>query len=265
MVNIQQYKRKDDFMKQCKIKNLTIGNDIPKICVPIVASSKEELQKVLPQYADCKDIDVIEWRGDYLSEAANPQYMIELAKEIRSFLPAIPLLFTFRTKKEGGEQEITFSDYANLNLSLAKSGFVDMVDIELFATSDSTELSSLVNQLHQTEAKIIFSNHDFHKTPDEDTILSRLTSMEQLGADIAKIAVMPQSAKDVVTLLSATVKAKESLNIPIVTMSMGKLGAISRISGGTFGSAMTFGALTKASAPGQISVDKLKDFLTTLY
>lgn len=251
-------------MKPLKLKNLMIGNGIPKICVPIVAASKEELHKELAHYTACTDIDLIEWRGDYLPEVMNLGFMTELAKEIRHSLPDLPLLFTFRTKREGGEQEISFSDYKKLNLTLAQSNLVDIIDLELFCTSNTEELTTFVNQLHNTDVKIIFSNHDFSKTPEESVILSRLAAMEKLGADIAKIALMPQNTSDVVTLLSATVKAEHSLNIPVVTMSMGKLGMISRISGGTFGSAITFGSLTKSSAPGQIQVDKLKDILTTL-
>lgn len=251
-------------MKPLKLKNLIIGNGIPKICVPIVAASKEELHKELAHYKACTDIDLIEWRGDYLPEVMNLEFMTELAKEIRHSLPDLPLLFTFRSKREGGEQEISFSDYKKLNLTLAQSNLVDIIDLELFCTSNTEELTTFVNRLHNTDVKIIFSNHDFSKTPEESVILSRLAAMEKLGADIAKIALMPQNTSDVVTLLSATVKAEHSLNIPVVTMSMGKLGMISRISGGTFGSAITFGSLTKSSAPGQIQVDKLKDILTTL-
>lgn len=251
-------------MKPLKLRNLMIGNGIPKICVPIVAASKEELQKELVQYKNCSNIDLIEWRGDYLPEARNLEFMTALAKEIRHTLPDFPILFTFRTKKEGGEQEITFSDYIKLNFTLAQSKLVDIIDLEFFSSSDAEELMDSINKLHHTGVKIILSNHDFSKTLEEQIILSRLSAMEKMGADIAKIALMPQTASDVVTLLSATVKAESSLNIPIVTMSMGKLGMISRISGGTFGSAITFGSLTKSSAPGQIPVDKLKDFLTTL-
>ena len=98
-------------MKPLKLRNLIIGNGIPKICVPIVASSKEELQKELAQYKNCAEIDLIEWRGDFLPDVRNLEFMTELAKEIRHTLPDFPLLFTFRTKKEGGEQDITFSDF----------------------------------------------------------------------------------------------------------------------------------------------------------
>lgn len=250
-------------MKSLNIKNLIIGEGTPKICVPIVATSQDELLQQLPQYQNNTNFDLIEWRGDFLPIINNIDYALQLAKILRKEFPTLPILFTFRTKQEGGEQAISFKDYAKLNLALAKSGLVDLIDLELFATEDSTQLTNLVSQLHATNVKIIFSNHDFSKTPTEETITSRLAAMESFHADIAKIAVMPQNAQDVVTLLAATVKANTILKIPVVTMSMGKLGAISRICGETFGSSITFGSLTKASAPGQISVDKLRDILST--
>ena len=51
---------------------------------------------------------------------------------------------------------------------------------------------------------------------------------------------------------------------PIITMSMGKLGIVSRICGSVFGNAMTFGAAKQASAPGQIEVTKLNDILKVI-
>lgn len=89
--------------------------------------------------------------------------------------------------------------------------------------------------------------------------------MEELGADIAKIAVMPRSARDVLTLLSATDKASQSLSCPVVTMSMKGTGLISRLSGEVFGSCLTFGSVKEASAPGQIEAGKLKDILTAIH
>ena len=52
--------------------------------------------------------------------------------------------------------------------------------------------------------------------------------------------------------------------VPVVTMSMGKMGAISRISGQVFGSAITFASFAEASAPGQIPVDKMDEALTLI-
>ena len=90
--------------------------------------------------------------------------------------------------------------------------------------------------------------------------------MQELGADIPKIAVMPQNKKDVLTLLAATEEmANEYADRPIITMSMAGTGVISRLAGEVFGSALTFGAAAKASAPGQMGVEDLKQVLTLLH
>lgn len=89
--------------------------------------------------------------------------------------------------------------------------------------------------------------------------------MEELGVDILKLAVMPNSPKDVLALLSVTEEMKSLTKNPIVTISMGSLGSISRISGETFGSSVTFGAIGKVSAPGQISVETLFDILNAIH
>jgi len=77
---------------------------------------------------------------------------------------------------------------------------------------------------------------------------------------------MPESAEDVLTLLSATNEMfKKYADRPIVTMSMGPLGVISRMSGEIFGSSMTFGAVGQVSAPGQIPVEQLATALDILH
>ncbi|HFB1518171.1 type I 3-dehydroquinate dehydratase, partial [Neisseria gonorrhoeae] len=92
----------------------------------------------------------------------------------------------------------------------------------------------------------------------------RLKQMEDCGADICKIAVMPQSSEDVLTLLSATLEAKRLVAKPVITMSMGQTGAVSRLAGQVFGSSITFGSGTQNSAPGQIGVSALRAALDCL-
>ncbi|EPC9037185.1 type I 3-dehydroquinate dehydratase, partial [Shigella sonnei] len=112
----------------------------------------------------------------------------------------------------------------------------------------------------------VMSNHDFHKTPEAEEIIARLRKMQSFDADIPKIALMPQSTSDVLTLLTATLEMQEQYaDRPIITMSMAKTGVISRLAGEVFGSAATFGAVKKASAPGQISVNDLRTVLTILH
>ena len=89
--------------------------------------------------------------------------------------------------------------------------------------------------------------------------------MQELGCDLAKYAVMPQCERDVLTLLDATLTMKEHYpDTPVITMSMGPLGAVSRISGELFGSALTFGTAGTASAPGQLPARTLSAFLQQL-
>ena len=250
-------------MKEIKVKNITIGSGLPKICVPIVETSSNAIKQKLSDF-NRPDIDLIEWRMDYMENVHDVSAMLETAKFIQNTLPEKPLLATFRTKREGGEQELSLKDYFNLNLALAQSGYVNLVDLELLCTKDTEKLSSIIQALKENDTVVLLSNHDFQKTPKKEEIIQRLNNMQKMGADITKIAVMPTNAEDVLTLLHATYEVHTSASVPIVTMSMGKLGAVSRISGSTFGSAITFGALGQTSAPGQLAVKDLSMILHSL-
>ena len=173
-------------------------------------------------------------------------------------------MFTFRTKEEGGETAVPEAYYFELIQYAVASGKVDAVDVEYFRNQDSIRQTLAVAKEHGVT--VVMSNHDFEKTPSFDEITGRLIGMKQLGADVAKLACMPNSAKDVLTLLSATEAVKSQYpDEPIITMSMGKLGVISRISGEIFGSALTFGSAKKASAPGQLEVTALQQILRALH
>ena len=176
----------------------------------------------------------------------------------------IPVLLTFRTSKEGGEKEISVSDYAALNIAAAQSGYVDLIDVEAF-TGDEV-VKTIINAAHEAGVKVIASNHDFFKTPEKEEIIRRLRMMQDFGADIPKMAVMPTCKQDVLTLLSATLEMSEKYaDRPIITMSMAGTGVVSRLTGETFGSALTFGAASKASAPGQVGVHELKKVLDIIH
>ena len=176
----------------------------------------------------------------------------------------IPLLLTFRTKKEGGEKAIDTKDYKELNLRAAKTGYVDFIDVEIFTGDDVVR--EIIDGAHAAGVKVIASNHDFFKTPAKSDIIYRLRKMQDMGADIPKIAVMPQSRRDVLTLLCATEEmVTDYADRPIITMSMAGTGVISRLCGEVFGSSMTFGAAKKASAPGQMGVNDLNTVLDLLH
>ena len=246
-------------MNTVKVRNIEIGAGIPKICVPIVGVTREEILAAAETIKSTK-ADVVEWRVDWYEDIFDFAKTEETMKALREVLGETPILFTFRTSKEGGEKSIETETYVELNQNAAKTGLVDLVDVEAFTGE------AVVETAHANGVKVIASNHDFHKTPAKDEIVSRLRKMQELGADIPKIAVMPQNKKDVLTLLSATEEmASEYADRPIITMSMSGTGVISRLCGEVFGSALTFGAVGKVSAPGQMGIEDLTTVLGLLH
>ena len=136
----------------------------------------------------------------------------------------------------------------------------------LAAFTGDDAVKAVVEEAHKHGVKVVASNHDFDKTPAKSDIIYRLRKMQELGADIPKIAVMPQNKKDVLTLLAATEEMVDNYaDRPIITMSMAGTGVISRLCGEVFGSSMTFGAAKKASAPGQMGVNDLNTVLGLLH
>lgn len=245
------------------VKDVRIGEGIPKICVPIVGKTREEITEEAALLNGI-NLDVVEWRVDFFEKVEDIAKVKEMLIELRKLLLNTPILFTFRSAKEGGEKEISTSYYAQLNKEIAATKLIDLVDVELF-TGDEV-VKEIVASAHDSEVKVVMSNHDFFKTPSQEEIVSRLRKMQSLGADLPKIAVMPQNQNDVLVLLSATNEmVKNYAEVPIITMSMSSTGVISRLAGEVFGSALTFGAAKKASAPGQIAVDDLRLVLDILH
>ncbi|WP_097026910.1 type I 3-dehydroquinate dehydratase [Clostridium peptidivorans] len=250
-------------MNTVKIKNIVLGDGIPKICVPIVAKTKKEIVDEALSFSNIH-VDVVEWRVDWFDDVFDIEKVKDVLNDLVPALNNIPLLFTFRTYKEGGEKKIDPKTYAELNKAVAATGLVDMVDVEAF-TGDEI-VKDIIESAHASGVKVIASNHDFGKTPSKDDIIYRLRKMQNLGADIPKIAVMPKSKLDVLELLEATVIMSEKYaDRPIITMSMSGMGAISRLAGEIFGSALTFAAAKKASAPGQIGIEDLHGVLQLIH
>ncbi len=250
-------------MNPVKVRNIEIGTGVPKICVPIVGVTREEILKAAETIRTTK-ADVVEWRVDWYEDIFDFEKTEETMKVLRETLGEMPILFTFRTSKEGGEKAIETEAYVELNIKAAKTGLVDLVDVEAFTGDDAVK--AVVEAAHECGVKVIASNHDFHKTPEKEEIVSRLRKMQELNADIPKIAVMPQNKKDVLTLLAATEEmATEYADRPIITMSMSGTGVISRLCGEVFGSALTFGAVGKVSAPGQMGIEDLTTVLSLLH
>lgn len=244
-------------MTTVKVRNIVLGEGLPKIAVPNVGVTKEEILASAKEIAAAKP-DIMEWRIDYYEAGIKDnEKLIATAKALRDVVGELPILVTFRTKNEGGVLELGEDEYLDLVATVVSNRLGDAVDIELF--HDEERVKDLVKQAHNYNVVVIMSNHDFEKVPAKDVIEFRLKKMAELGADVPKLACMPHSADDVLTLLSATNDARKALSTPIITMAMADLGKVSRIAGQVFGSCLSFGAVGKTSAPGQLSIEDLRN------
>ncbi|WP_342564335.1 type I 3-dehydroquinate dehydratase [Paenibacillus sp. FSL R7-0345] len=245
------------------VKNVTLGEGMPKICVPLVSTTLLELEAEAEALKGLAP-DVVEWRSDFFEGVEDIAAVQAALEVIQGILPDIPLIFTFRSAREGGEKEISAEYYVQLNKAAAESGWVDIIDVEL--SGEEPKVRELIAAAHACGVFVIVSNHDFAGTPSEEEIVSRLRRAQELGGDLPKIAVMPGSPGDVLTLLAATNKMQELYaDRPIITMSMGGEGVVSRLAGEIFGSALTFGAAHKPSAPGQVAAAELRKVLELLH
>lgn len=250
-------------MKTVTLRGVEIGAGAPKVIVPIVADTAEGILAKAAEFAS-HDMHVVEWRVDFYQDVFDTAKVLDTLAKLRKALGNTPILFTFRTKKEGGEKEIDMEAYTALNKAVAESGNVDAVDVEIF--SGDQVVRENIDNIHASGVVVVGSNHDFGKTPAKADLIYRLRKMQDMGADLPKIAVMPKSPADVITLLDATQEmANQYADRPIITMSMGGQGVISRLCGEVFGSAMTFGAVGQVSAPGQISVEQLNQVLAVIH
>lgn len=249
-------------MRKLTIKNQILDEGRPLICVPVIEKDRESIiieAKCLAK----KRVQMIEWRVDWYQDAMDLEAVQGVLEELKPFLESSILLFTFRTKKQGGELAADEAYLCKLYELAAKSGAVDIIDVEFFETKNSR---NVIRSLQEQGVKVISSHHDFDGTPSEEMMEMILGQMAEGGADIVKLAVMPKNPADVLHLLAATAAFKEKHSeLPVVTMSMGAYGAVSRISGETFGSCITFGSHEQPSAPGQLQMEKLETILNYLH
>ena len=244
-----------------EIKGKKFGQGKPIICVSVMESKKEGILSEISRLVDL-GAEMIEWRVDSFEDVRNIDAVREVLTELKEVVTNTVFLFTFRSIKQGGFFEVKDEILYQLRRIAAESKVVDFIDVEYFEVD---QVDREIRTLQDMGVKIIASHHDFQKTPSREEMLSLMDQMKAGKADIVKIAVMPQNYEDVLLVLELT-KAFHDMNPkqPLITMSMGQLGIISRITGEISGSCVTFGAGKVSSAPGQIPMEKLRDILKTI-
>jgi 3-dehydroquinate dehydratase I len=238
------------------------GARFPAICAPLVGRTREALLAEAAAVA-AKQPDLIEWRVDFFENIGDAKTVAELAGRIKNAAHGIPILFTCRWSREGGQKiALPQAEVVSLYRAVCEGGHADFVDFEMGNAPDHVRQVREASRAHGMQ--LVLSFHDFQRTPGLEELNQRFAQAEQLGADVAKVAVMPRGMHDVLTLLDATLQSSAKLRIPLVSMSMAGPGAVTRLCGGAFGSAMSFAIGQSASAPGQMPIEDLAGGLAIL-
>lgn len=244
------------------VRGCRIGEGRPKVILPIVERTETAVLKKAAEFSTLR-ADCVEWRVDLFEAAEDLHAVVCCLSRLRVALKDKLLLVTLRTKAEGGSADIPHEAYLRYLHAVLDTDCCDLIDIEFFPAG--SDLPGLIAAAHTAGVKVVCSSHDFQKTPPQAELVTRMTAMQQAGADLPKLAVMPQTRADVLALLAATAEMADlHPETPVITMSMGTLGAVSRLSGAAFGSAMTFANPGQASAPGQIPLDIVNASLDAL-
>ena len=215
---------------------------------------------------------------DSMVVATAAAQVLECLRRMTDVIDATPLLLTCRTAAEGGRARLDDSGYSALLRSVLDelAGWEpgrrpSAVDVEVQRGC----LPQVSEQAHGLGIDVVASFHDFKATPVDDVLEDVLSRMASEGADLAKIAVWPTGADDVARLLGVCARAAAApgegtgLGLPVAAMSMGALGAVSRVAP-VFGSALTFAVVpdeqgeTQASAPGQLPIQDVRRCLELL-
>ena len=215
-----------------------------KLVVSVMPKSLEEAQAIdANRYVDA---DIIEWRADFLPK----DEILQVAPAIFEKFAGRELLFTLRTRAEGGETDLSAQEYVQVIKDVTQLYQPEYVDFEYFGNKD------VFDQMLDFP-NLVLSYHNFQETPENMMeILSELTS---LNPKVVKVSVMAHTEQDVLDLMNFT-RGFKTLNPEqeYVTISMGKVGKVSRITSDVTGSSWSFASLDVASAPGQISLSNMK-------
>ena len=269
---------------------------LPAVAVSLTGPSLAQARTQARSAIDA-GADVLELRVDLLEEAgalAAPApldaataaaQVLECLRGLREAIDTTdgadagsPVLLTCRTAAEGGRAQLDDAAYGSLLRSVL-DGLADWAPERRPAAIDVEVqrgcLPQVCTQAHALSIDVVASFHDFEATPADEALEEVLARMAREGADLAKIAVWPTSADDVARLLGvcarATAGARErnGLGVPVAAMSMGTLGAVSRVAP-AFGSALTFAVVpdeqgqARASAPGQLPIQDVRRCLELL-
>ncbi|MBP3523173.1 MAG: type I 3-dehydroquinate dehydratase [Clostridia bacterium] len=244
--------------RTAKLGRVTLGEGMPAICVPVMGRTIPEIAQAAAR-AKAAQADVIELRIDSLTDRPGLQEAMDACRAVRGSAEEIPLLFTLRTRRDGGAGTADVQAYEALLGAVMESRVCDAVDCELSA--GEAVFARLAEQAKAAGVLLVGSSHEFGEIGDLQRAAQWLKRQEALGADVCKAAVMTRTNAEAFALAQVYADVYEQLTIPMIAIAMGPAGIMTRVGAACMGSCLTFGTAGEASAPGQIDAKKLRTAL----
>ena len=85
--------------KTVRLGRVTLGEGMPKICVPVMGRTVQDIREAALRAAQAQ-ADLLELRADSLGEMPDTGLAIEACRAARE--AQLPLIFTLRTRRDGG-------------------------------------------------------------------------------------------------------------------------------------------------------------------
>ncbi len=250
-------------MKAINVRGVLLGEGRTKIICPVLEPTLEAALAAVER-AKRQHADAVEYRADRSENVRDTDKLMHDLRGIRECLGERPLLFTFRSKPEGGCAELPQDEYIALTRAAIDSGCVDMIDIEHRVGDSSAAV--LIARARARGVVSVYSYHNFNEMPDVDWLCEFIAHARSLGADIPKCAAMARSREELVRLLTATERMTRAADdTPVLTVAMGADGVLSRIAGEVFGSCMTFCTVNAPCAPGQLDCERAYAAISALH
>ncbi|TFF85923.1 MAG: type I 3-dehydroquinate dehydratase [Promethearchaeota archaeon] len=240
------------------------------ISIPINSGSIKINRKIIERALEYHP-NFLELRFDYIKDISliNPEFLNHLIEIIS---PKSSSIFTFRAYKEGGNRKIQDESKQGL-LSKLTGAKPDYLDIEM-STEDHI-LSKIIDSCVKEKVKIVFSSHDFNATPPLGEIKNSLhlfidrlknkinVDLELIEKCVFKIVLTAKKFEDNLVPLNLCADLKGRYKI--ISFCMGSKGVFSRFFCPKFGSFFTYASFEKETAPGQIKIEKIKNFYQKMY
>jgi 3-dehydroquinate dehydratase I len=190
--------------------------------------------------------DIVEIRLDLLGANPTPQ-----GPAAWSHLKGLPLLFTARRQEEGGAGGLV----AEQRMDLLEAALTDAAAIDVEVASIQ-EMRKIITRAADRQLPWIASFHDFVSLPPDSVLREAACTARSEGAAVFKLAATLASPADLARLADFQL---EDHGIPVATMGMGPLAAVSRLLCAQCGSVLNYGYLGETpTAPGQWDAASLK-------